>query len=152
MTDTTHPTLGHVVFYVRDLQLSLDFYTEIVGLERVGTIFNDKAVMLSGGSTHHEILLIEVGDAPAALQGRRLGLYHVGWKVGDSVEVLKEVYQRIIEKGIELDGMSDHTVSQSLYCRDPDGNEIELYVDNPKINWKDDQSWIEQPVKSLSLF
>ena len=145
------PTLGHIVFYVRNLQASSDFYTDIVGLKPVASIFNNEAVMLTAGSTHHELLLIEVGDAPALPQGRRLGLYHVGWKVGDSIEELKTIYQRILDKNIELDGMSDHTVSQSLYIRDPDGNEIELYVDNPAINWQQDLSWIEQPVKPLNL-
>lgn len=47
--------------------------------------------------------------------------------------------------------MSDHTVSQSLYFRDPDGNEIELYVDNHSIDWKTDKSWVNEPVKPLTL-
>jgi len=145
------PTLGHLVFYVRDLQRSLDFYMRVVGLQHVGSIFNDKAAILTGGSTHHELLLIEVGEAHGPLQGRRIGLYHVGWKMGNSIEELKMVYQRVIDSDVELDGMSDHTVSQSLYVRDPDGNEVELYVDNPKINWKTDKRWIVEPVKPLKL-
>lgn len=145
------PTLGHLVFYVRDLQRSLDFYIHVVGLQHVGSIFNGKAAILTGGSTHHELLLIEVGEAPGPLQGRRIGLYHVGWKMGNSIEELKMVYQRVIDSDVELDGMSDHTVSQSLYVRDPDGNEVELYVDNPKINWKTDIRWIDEPVKPLKL-
>lgn len=145
------PTLGHLVFYVRDLQRSLDFYMYVVGLQHVGSIFNDKAAILTGGSTHHELLLIEVGEAHGPLQGRRIGLYHVGWKMGNSIEELKMVYQRVIDNDVELDGISDHTVSQSLYVRDPDGNEVELYVDNPKINWKTDKRWIDEPVKPLKL-
>jgi len=145
------PTLGHVVFYVRNLQRSLEFYTHIVGLQHVGNTFNDKASILTGGSTHHELLLIEVGEAPGAIQGKRIGLYHVGWKMGDTIEELKKVYQRIIDNNVELDGMSDHTVSQSLYVRDPDDNEIELYVDNPNIDWKSNSRWIDEPVKPLKL-
>jgi len=151
MTQQTLPTLGHVVFYVRNLKKSLDFYTYIVGLQHIGNIFNGKAAMLSGGSTHHELCLIEVGDVAEPEQVKYIGLYHVGWKVGDSLDKLKTVYQRIIKKNIEVDGMSDHIVSQSIYCRDPDGNEIELYVDNPEINWKEDYSWMDKPVKPLSL-
>ena len=92
-----------------------------------------------------------MGDAPGPLQGKRIGLYHVGWKMGDSIDELKTVYHRVIDHDVELDGMSDHTVSQSLYLRDPDGNEIELYVDNPDVDWKTDSSWIEAPVKPLKL-
>jgi catechol 2,3-dioxygenase len=37
--------------------------------------------------------------------------------------------------GIELDGASDHGVSEALYLRDPDGNGVELYWDRPKEQW-----------------
>ena len=107
--------------------------------------------MLTGGRTHHELLLIEVGEAPGPLMGRRVGLYHVGWKVGDCREDLKAARDRILASGHPLNGMSDHTVSQSLYVRDPDGNEVELYVDDPDIDWRNDRSWMEIPVKPLDL-
>ena len=89
-------TLGHVVFYVRDLDRSVDFYTRVVGLEIKGRIFHDQAAILTGGSTHHELLLIEVGEAQGPPRGRRIGLYHVGWKIGDSLAALKEANERIM--------------------------------------------------------
>jgi catechol 2,3-dioxygenase len=141
--------LGHVVFYVRDLKKSVAFYQAAVGLEPKGEIFGGRATMLSGGSTHHELLLIEVGDAPGPLHGKRIGLYHVGWKIGDSMDELKQAYERLNELGVDIDGVSDHTISQSIYLRDPDGNELELYVDNLVVDWKHDQSWMEAPVKPL---
>ena len=143
--------LGHVVFYVRNLEESAAFYRNVVGLTQTGTIFGGRAAMFSGGRTHHELLLIETGAAPGPLQGRRLGLYHVGWKIGDSLEALRSARQRIVAAGYPIDGMSDHTVSQSLYLRDPDGNEIELFVDNPAIDWNNDTRWMEEPVKPLRL-
>lgn len=145
------PQLGHVVFYVKHLEASLPFYRDVVGLDVQGEIFNGRAALLTGGSTHHELLLIEVGEAEGPLQGKRIGLYHVGWKLGDSIELLKQTYNKVIELGYEIQGMSDHTVSQSLYLLDPDGNEIELYVDNPEIDWQQDKSWMEAPVKPLRL-
>lgn len=143
--------LGHVVLYVRDLPTSLNFYTQVVGLTLRGRIFGGRAALLSGGRTHHELLLIQVGAAPGPLQGRRIGLYHIGWKVGEDMAALRQAYQRVLDAGAELDGMSDHTVSQSLYLRDPDGNEVELFVDNPNFDWRSDQSWMEAPVKPLDL-
>jgi catechol 2,3-dioxygenase len=107
--------------------------------------------MLTGGVTHHELLLIEVGAAPGPLQGRRIGLYHVGWKVGDSLDDLRQVRDRIQAHGYDIEGMSDHTVSQSLYLRDPDGNEIELFVDDPGVDWRHAREWMEAPVKPLRL-
>jgi catechol 2,3-dioxygenase len=144
-------SLGHVVFYVRDLQASVDFYTRAVGLELRGLIFNQRAAILTGGSTHHELLLIQVGDAQGPLHGLRIGLYHVGWKVGDSLDSLRAARQRVEDAGYSIDGMSDHHVSQSLYLHDPDGNELELFVDNPEVDWKTDDSWLEAPVRPLSL-
>jgi catechol 2,3-dioxygenase len=34
---------------------------------------------------------------------------------------------------------------------DPDGNEVELFVDNPAVDWRTDSSWMAAPVKPLSL-
>lgn len=143
--------LGHVVFYVRNLQASVNFYSQAVGLTVSGTVFNGRASLLTGGRTHHELLLIEVGDANGPLAGNRIGLYHVGWKVGDSLDELRKARERIIDLGYSIDGQSDHTVSQSLYLRDPDGNEIELFIDNPDFDWRSDTSWMDAPVKPLTL-
>jgi catechol 2,3-dioxygenase-like lactoylglutathione lyase family enzyme len=57
------PELGHVVFYVRDLQRSLAFHRDGVGLRCVGELFGGRAAALTGGRTHHELLLIEAGEA-----------------------------------------------------------------------------------------
>ena len=142
--------LGHVVFYVRDLNRSLTFYRDLLKFDEVGKM-GGYASALTSGRTHHEILLIEVGDAPGPLQGRRIGLYHIGIKVGDTINELRSVRYELIENRIQIDGASDHTVTQSLYIRDPDGNEVELYVDgDPKI-WKNDPSKIVSPIKPLNL-
>ena len=130
--------LGHVVFYVRDLERSVKFYTEVVGLDISGMIFNGRAALLSGGSTHHELLLIQVGEVQGPMHGRRIGLYHVGWKVGDSIDELKSLYNRLVDLDYPIDGLSDHTISHSIYLRDPDGNEVELYADNPDYDWSTD--------------
>lgn len=143
--------LGHVVLYVRELQPMVDFYQRGVGLQLVGKLFDGRAAMLSGGRTHHELLLIEVGQAQGPLTGQRIGLYHIGWKVGNSLDELRSIYHRLKELDHDIDGLSDHTVSQSLYLRDPDGNELELYVDNPDFDWRADSSWMDAPVKPLSL-
>ncbi len=123
--------LGHVVFYVKHLETSVIFYTQAVGLNLKGKIFNNRGAVLSGGRTHHELLLLEVGEAPGPVNGKRRGLYHVGWHIGDSLETLKKCKQRIESLGYCIKGLADHTISKSLYLFDPDGNEIELYIDDP---------------------
>lgn len=143
--------LGHVVLYVRNLQRSLAFYRDLLGLEPQGRLFSDKACMLTSGRTHHELLLLEVGDAPGPLEGRRVGLYHVGWCIGDNDDELREAATRLAEAGIEIEGQSDHWISHSLYLRDPDGNELELYVDVSDYDWHNREEWITQPVRPLKL-
>ncbi len=143
--------LGHVVYYVKNLEASLKFYHEAVGLEVSGKIFNGRAALLTGGRTHHELLLIQVGEATGPLAGKRIGLYHVGWRIGTSLQELRQARDRIVEQGYQIDGLSDHTVSQSIYLRDPDGNEVELFVDNPEFDWENDKSWMAAPVKPLVL-
>jgi catechol 2,3-dioxygenase len=143
--------LGHVVFYVKDLDRSMVFYRDLLGFKEVGRIFNGMAAALTSGRTHHELLLIQVGDAPGPPTGRRRGLYHIGIKVGDSLEELRAAKKELEGAGVTIDGMSDHTVSQSLYLRDPDGNEVELYVDADESMWKENPAVVLSPIKPLQL-
>ncbi len=143
--------LGHVVFYVRDLDRSLAFYRDLLGFREVGRTFGGAAAALTSGRTHHELLLIEVGQAPGPLSGRRLGLYHIGIKIGDSLDALRAAKADLERAGIAIQGMSDHKVSQSLYLADPDGNEVELYVDADPAIWKDDPQAVVSPVQPLRL-
>ena len=109
------------------------------------------AAALSSGRTHHELLLIEVGDAPKKPVGRRIGFYHAAFKIGDSIDELKSAYKNLINWGIDIIGTSDHTVSKSIYLLDPDDNEIELYIDDPKYDWKNNPALVLSPIKPLSL-
>ncbi len=143
--------LGHVVFYVKDLGRSLAFYRDLLGFQEVGKIFNGAAAALTSGRTHHELLLIQVGDAPGPPSGRRRGLYHIGIKVGDSLDELRAAKQELEQAGVVIDGMSDHTVSQSLYLHDPDGNEVEVYVDADEAIWKNNPAAVVSPIKPLYL-
>ena len=143
--------LGHVVFYVKDLDRSLAFYRDLLGFQEVGRIFNNQAAALTSGRTHHELLLIEVGDAPSPPQGHRLGLYHIGIKVGDSLDELRAAKRELEKAGVIITGMSDHTVSQSLYLADPDGNEVEIYVDADPSIWKNNPKAVLAPIKPLRL-
>lgn len=143
--------LGHIVWYVRSLEGSLRFYRDLLGFREIGRTFGGRAAALTGGRTHHELLLIEVGDAPGPPAGHRIGLYHVGIKVGDTLEDLRSARSELERAGIEIEGMSDHTVSQSLYLKDPDGNEVELYVDTDPSIWRDHPELVLSPTRPLKL-
>ena len=143
--------LGHVVFYVKNLERSLAFYRDLLGFREIGKAFGGAAAALTSGRTHHEFLLIEVGDAPGPPTGRRIGLYHIGIKIGDSLDELRAAKKELQAAGVTITGMSDHTVSQSLYLLDPDGNEVELYVDADPSVWKNDPAAVLSPIKPLRV-
>jgi catechol 2,3-dioxygenase len=144
--------LGHAVLYVRDVERSARFYGDLLGLPRVGEPWPGAAAF-SGGRTHHELLLIEVGkDASPIPPGPRVGLYHLGFKVGTTDDELREALAELREAGVTIRGASDHTVTHSLYVLDPDGNEIELFVDVlPESSWQDDPALVMAPIRRLVL-
>ena len=146
--------LGHLVLYVKDLERSRRFYGEVLGWEEItpedGMRF--PAAAFTSGRTHHELLLIEVGPSATPLpKGRRLGLYHFGLKVGETDDELREARDTLQKAGAKIVGASDHGVTHSLYIEDPDGNEIELYIDVQPARWKDDPSAVFADIKPLRL-
>ncbi len=145
--------LGHLVLYVRDVKKSASFYGDVLGWRAVIPATPGSPIAaFSSGRTHHELLLIEVGNGAAPQAGgRHLGLYHFGLKIGDTDDELRDAVERLRDAGVPIDGASDHTISHSLYISDPDGNEIELYVDVPGVDWRSDPSLIVAPVKALRL-
>ena len=150
--------LGHLVLYVRDLSASVHFYRDVLGWRQIiggdedSLDFRAAGFSAPSNRTHHELLLIEVGPDAARLPvGRRLGLYHFGLKVGDSDDDLREALATLEANNVPVLGASDHTVTHSLYIADPDGNEIELYIDVPGVDWRSDPALIAAPIKRLVL-
>lgn len=140
--------LGHVVLYVTNLAQSADFYRNTLGFNE---IHRDRATALFGSArTHHELLLIEIGGAVREKHFPEPGLYHIGFKIGDSPEDLKAAHRELKEKGVPMAGASDHGVTHSLYIFDPDGNELELYADVSDA-WKTDPKAVLAPIRPLDL-
>jgi catechol-2,3-dioxygenase len=143
--------LGHIVLYVRDLERSRHFYRDVLGWNEV-TELGGFGAMFSSGRTHHELLLIEVGpDATPIPQGRRVGMYHFGLKVGTTDDELRVAYETLQRENVPVVGTADHHVTHSLYIMDPDGNEIELYIDVQPERWRDDPTVIAGAPKPLRL-
>lgn len=127
--------LGHVVLKVRNLERSAAFYRNILGMTEVMR-YRDAMAFFSFGSNHHDLGLLQLGDQAGQPDPHSTGLYHVAFKVGDTLDELRECKAHLERHGVQLIGMSDHGVSQSLYLADPDGNEIELYVDADPSTWR----------------
>lgn len=140
--------LGHIVLYVTDIKRLSNFYKNILGFKEIAS--SDRMIAFSSGRTHHELLLIEIGGKPKLAHRLEPGLYHFGLKIGDSKLELKKAIDELKKNNIEIIGFGDHGVTNSVYIKDPDGNEVELYVDVSDA-WKKNPKVILNPTKELIM-
>jgi catechol-2,3-dioxygenase len=138
--------LGHVVLKVRDRDRSERFYTEALGL-RVAASMDDPPMTFFTLGNHHDFAIIEVGDGAEAAANSP-GLFHVAFKVGESIEDLRNAKADLEAIGVAV-AAADHTVTQSIYFDDPDGNTIEVYVDTSDV-WRTDPQTVAA-IAPLSL-
>jgi catechol-2,3-dioxygenase len=78
-------------------------------------------------------------------------MYHFALKVGDSDDELRAARDAVVQAGVTIVSASAHVVTHSLFLRDPDGNELELYIDVPGVDWKNDPSVLMAPAGPLRL-
>jgi catechol 2,3-dioxygenase len=126
--------IGHVHLKVADLDRALKFYCGVLGFE-LQQKFGSSAAFISAGGYHHHIGLNtweSAGGSPPP--SRSTGLYHLAI-LYPTRAALADALRRLIAAGVELDGASDHGVSEALYLLDPDKNGVELYWDRPQEKW-----------------
>jgi catechol-2,3-dioxygenase len=140
--------LNHAVLRVRDLDVSLAFYHDVLGLEEIARAGNMMAFMRAPGSeNHHELGLARVGPNAPAPNERGVGLYHLAWEV-DEIESLREARDAFQRYGT-ISGMSDHGSTKSVYGYDPDGNELEVMWMVPREHWGEYEN--AAPTRALNL-
>jgi len=126
--------IGHVHLKVADLERALSFYCGVLGFELTQRR-GDQAAFVSAGGYHHHIGLNtweSAGGSPPPPGST--GLYHVAICYPTRA-ALADALRRVLAAGIELDGASDHGVSEALYLRDYDDNGVELCWDKPREAW-----------------
>ncbi len=129
--------IGHVHLKVSNIKRALDFYCGVLGFE-LQQLYGDQAAFISAGGYHHHIGMNtweSLGGSPPP-RGTT-GLYHTAILYPTRAD-LADALQRLQAAGIQLDGASDHGVSEALYLRDPDQNGVELYWDRPEEKWPRD--------------
>lgn len=143
--------IGHVHLKVANIERALKFYQDVLGFE-ITTRYGTQAVFLSAGGYHHHIALntweSQGGSPPPP---NATGLYHLAI-LYPTRALLADALRRVLAAGIQLDGASDHGVSEALYLRDPDDNGVELYWDRPREQWpRTPDGGIEMYTRQLDL-
>jgi catechol 2,3-dioxygenase len=120
--------LGHVSLFVRDLEGSIRFYRDLLGLVETGRGKAGRIAFLSAGAHHHDVSLeVARAEATSAVKGAP-GLYHIAFCVGRTLEELDAARRDVERHGLMPFGEGGG--GTPCFCvKDPDGNEIELYVE-----------------------
>jgi catechol 2,3-dioxygenase len=131
-----HPgvCIGHVHLKVANLERSLDFYCGVLGFQLTQRYGSQAAFVSAGGYHHHIGLNTWESSGGKPPPPGSTGLYHVAI-LYPTRTALADAVQRLNSAGIQLDGASDHGVSEAIYLRDPDENGLELYWDRPRHQW-----------------
>ena len=132
LPDDAH--LTRLSLKVLDLDTSVDFYTQVLGLQVVER--DGERTTLAPAEKLFHLDLVHDPDAPIRPYPCP-GLYHFALVVPDR-PALGAIFQRLIDTNFPFEGMADHLVSEALYIRDPEMNGIELYRDRPKGEWPHD--------------
>ena len=137
LSGLTVGALGHVVLKVRDQARAEAFYNGILGLP---IVTRWKRMTFFSLGDHHDFAVIALGDGAEPAPVEATGLSHIAFKIGTHLDDLRAAKAHLEAAGIEVRAR-DHNISQSLYMQDPDGNEVEVYVDTSDA-WKEDPSLV----------
>ena len=121
--------MGPVELSVSDLDRSLDYWRTVVGL---GVLERDDGRASLGTDTEVVRFVEEEGAKPA---DGHTGLYHVALLLPDRASLARWLAHAARDR-VQLEGLSDHAVSEAIYLRDPDRHGIEIYGDRPRELWE----------------
>jgi catechol-2,3-dioxygenase len=116
--------LQHLVLWVADVERSVRFYRDVLGFEVKHRYPSAAFLKIPGTPDDHHLGLFEQRGVAAPDEGAAR-MYHAAWEVGELTD-LARARRRLAEAGA-LVGQSDHGVSLSLYAKDPDGLEFEVF-------------------------
>jgi len=116
--------LQHLVLWVSDVERSVRFYCDVLGFEVKTRSPRAAFLRIPGSPDDHHLGLFEQGGVPGPDE-RVARMYHSAWEVGELTDLARA--RRRLAEARALVGSSDHGVSLSLYAKDPDGLEFEVF-------------------------
>jgi catechol 2,3-dioxygenase len=123
--------LGHVVLKVRDVQRAEDFYAGTLGIPVAGRVTEPVSMTFFTLGHHHDFAVMELGQHGPSPDRHNAGLAHVAFKVGDSLDEFDAVKRDLEAAGVVILFELNHRFTKGMHMHDPDGNEVELFVDVP---------------------
>ena len=121
--------VGRTALTVADLDRTTAFYRDVVGL----AVQTRTATTATLGAGETPMLVLERDDDAPPRSRAQTGLFHNAFEV-PSRAALGAALERVRERW-QLDGASDHFVSEALYLTDPEDNGVEIYTDTPRETW-----------------
>jgi catechol-2,3-dioxygenase len=121
--------LGHVVVKVRDVRRAESFYGGTLGIPVAGRISEPVPMVFFTLGRHHDFAVAQTGERGPSPDRHNAGLAHVAFKVGNSHNEFDAVKRELEAAGVVILYELDHSFSKGMHIHDPDGNEVELYVD-----------------------
>lgn len=118
--------LAHVVLRTPRMEAMQRWYENVLGARVV--FANPFLAFLTYDDEHHRIAFVSDPGAEAP-SPRASGLEHVAFTYA-SLGDLVATWERLHEQGIEPYWCINHGPTTSLYYADPDGNHVELQIDN----------------------
>lgn len=146
--------LGHLVLKVTDVQRSMAFYRDVVGLE-VSDWIDDRMVFMRAGQDHHDLALLQLPPGATSRPAQEHpSLEHFSYRV-ETVDEIFAITAMLQARGIEIDrGPGRHGPGENTFIvfRDPDGNNVEFYSDMQQIPQKEQhtpQIWDGQQLETF---
>jgi catechol-2,3-dioxygenase len=119
--------LAHYVLVTRDMRKLRDWYLTVL---QGRVVYEDPILcFITYDDEHHRIAIGALPGVEERETGMRVGLHHTAFTYRD-LGALLYTYRRLKARGIVPFWTVNHGPTMSMYYRDPDGNRIELQVDN----------------------
>jgi catechol-2,3-dioxygenase len=136
MTDAHSLSLGHIVVNVADLAVSVPYYCRVLGLKEVARNEARQMVFLSFGVKDHDLVLRLASLDAKSYEDCAVGLRQIAFRLSGELAELRAFRDHLLSCGVAIRRIDQHVASTSIYFADPNGIELEAYIEHPRESWQ----------------